>query len=170
MDSKRFILAMAALTAVFCAAMILYNFRTQPPYGQAVLTVSAASAAGVSGTLPDVSSAAGTGSTAESGASVRSAAGTAVSNATASVRSPSRAASSRASSSHTASTAASFPININTATAAELTALPGVGDVIAGRIVDYRTANGPFANVDELDKVKGIGSATLEKIRPYATV
>lgn len=160
MDSKRFTLVMAALTAIFCAAMILYNFHTQPPYGQAALTVSAASA-GISGTLSAASSAVGeTGGAISAGQTSRTASGTEIS----------KAASSAAASSHAASSSAAFPININTATAAELTALPGVGDVIAGRIVDYRTANGPFQSVDELDKVKGIGSATLEKIRPYATV
>ena len=61
-------------------------------------------------------------------------------------------------------------VNVNTASAKELEALPGVGEVIAQRIVDYRAANGPFASVDELVYVKGIGAATLEKLRPYADV
>ncbi len=61
-------------------------------------------------------------------------------------------------------------VNVNTASAKELEALPGVGEVIAQRIVDYRAANGPFASVDELVHVKGIGAATLEKLRPYADV
>lgn len=158
MNSRRFILAMAALTAVFCAAMILYNFRTQPPYGQAALTVSAvASGTGVSGTLPAPSDNGADGSSAP--AALPSAA------PAASRASPSRAASSRSASSNV-----SFPIHINTASAAELTALPGVGEVIAERIVAYRAANGPFHSIDELDNVKGIGSTTLEKIRPYVAV
>ncbi|HYX79495.1 MAG TPA: ComEA family DNA-binding protein [Actinomycetota bacterium] len=61
-------------------------------------------------------------------------------------------------------------ININTAGADELDTLPGIGEVYAQRIVDYRTQNGPFASVDELEDVSGIGPATLENIRPYVTV
>lgn len=61
-------------------------------------------------------------------------------------------------------------ININTATAAELELLPGIGPALAGRIVDYRTAHGPFKSVDELDHVSGIGPRTLAKIRPLAKV
>lgn len=61
-------------------------------------------------------------------------------------------------------------VNINTATAAELEALPGVGEVIAQRIVDYRTANGPFGTVDELIDVSGIGESTLASMRDLVTV
>lgn len=61
-------------------------------------------------------------------------------------------------------------ININTASAAALTALPGIGDVLAQRIVDYREANGPFRTVAELTKVKGIGEKKLEAILDLITV
>lgn len=61
-------------------------------------------------------------------------------------------------------------LNINTATASELEALPGVGEVIAQRIVDYRTANGPFGSVDELIDVSGIGESTLASMRELVTV
>jgi competence protein ComEA len=57
-------------------------------------------------------------------------------------------------------------ININTAAAAELELLPGIGPALAGRIIDYRTANGPFRTVEDLTKVRGIGPKTLEKLRP----
>ena len=61
-------------------------------------------------------------------------------------------------------------INVNTATPTELEELPGVGEVIAQAIVDYRTENGPFASVDQLLDVSGIGDATLENIRELVTV
>ena len=61
-------------------------------------------------------------------------------------------------------------ININTASETDLEALPGVGPVTAAAIIDYRTQNGPFATVDDLIDVSGIGPSTLEQIRPFATV
>lgn len=61
-------------------------------------------------------------------------------------------------------------VNVNSASATELEVLPGVGEVIAQAIVDYRTDNGPFATVDDLLDVSGIGDATLEDIRDLVTV
>jgi competence protein ComEA len=61
-------------------------------------------------------------------------------------------------------------VNVNAATAVELETLPGVGEVIAQAIVDYRTQNGPFTVVDQLLDVSGIGDATLEDIRELVTV
>jgi competence protein ComEA len=61
-------------------------------------------------------------------------------------------------------------ININTATTSELTELPGIGDVLAARIVAYREANGPFQSVDELANVEGISANKVEELRPYARV
>lgn len=61
-------------------------------------------------------------------------------------------------------------ININTAGEIELEDLPSVGPVTAAAIIEYRTQNGPFATVDDLIDVSGIGPATLEDIRPFATV
>ncbi|HST84782.1 MAG TPA: helix-hairpin-helix domain-containing protein [Kineosporiaceae bacterium] len=62
------------------------------------------------------------------------------------------------------------PVDLNTATVAELDALPGVGPVIAGRIVAWRQENGRFASVDDLAEVQGIGEATLAKLRPLVRV
>jgi competence protein ComEA len=56
-------------------------------------------------------------------------------------------------------------ININTADAAALELLPGIGPALAQRIVDYRQAHGPFARVEDIMKVSGIGQGTFEKIR-----
>ena len=61
-------------------------------------------------------------------------------------------------------------IDINTATTRELETLPGIGQVMAERIISYREDNGPFSSVDELDMVAGIGPKTLESIRPLVKV
>ena len=74
------------------------------------------------------------------------------------------AASSRASSSRTSSR-----ININTASAAELTDLPGIGETLAGRIVAYRNEHGRFSTPEELKNVKGIGDAKFAAIQERIT-
>lgn len=61
-------------------------------------------------------------------------------------------------------------VNLNTATAADLDALPGIGPVLAGRIVDYRTTEGPFSSVDQLDDVPGIGPAIAARMVELVTV
>ena len=63
-----------------------------------------------------------------------------------------------------------FPININTATSAQLENLPGIGPVIAQRIVDYRNAHGPFASTGQLINVSGIGEKRLAAIWDYITI
>ncbi|WP_087485320.1 helix-hairpin-helix domain-containing protein [Brachybacterium massiliense] len=68
------------------------------------------------------------------------------------------------------STGSQGQIDLNTASAAELEELPGVGPAIAQRILEHREKNGPFTSVDGLLEVSGIGPATLEKIRERATV
>ena len=61
-------------------------------------------------------------------------------------------------------------IDLNRATAKELTRLPGVGETIAKRIVAFRDEHGPFKRVEDLLKVKGIGEKSFEKIRPHVRV
>ncbi len=61
-------------------------------------------------------------------------------------------------------------VDLNTATVADLDALPGIGPVLAQRVVDHRTAQGPFGSVQELDDVSGIGPALYAEISPLVTV
>lgn len=68
-----------------------------------------------------------------------------------------------------AATAASL-LNLNTATAAQFEELPGVGPVLAQRIVDWRTEHGRFASVDELGEVSGIGEKIFTQLQSRVTV
>ncbi|HEY3229962.1 MAG TPA: helix-hairpin-helix domain-containing protein [Roseiflexaceae bacterium] len=61
-------------------------------------------------------------------------------------------------------------INLNTASAAELDGLPGIGPALLQRIEEYRTTTGPFQSVEDLRKVKGIGPALFAKLAPLVTV
>ena len=58
-------------------------------------------------------------------------------------------------------------VNINTASSEELELLPRVGPALAGRIIEFREANGPFQTVDEILAVKGIGESSFEKLEPF---
>ncbi len=62
------------------------------------------------------------------------------------------------------------PVDLNTAGAAELEELPGIGPALATAILEWRDTNGGFASVEDLDLVSGIGPATLERLRPLVTV
>lgn len=59
----------------------------------------------------------------------------------------------------------SIPLDINTATASDLEALPHIGKEMAKRIVRFREINGPFLNLNDLTRVKGLGPKTLEKVQ-----
>ena len=62
------------------------------------------------------------------------------------------------------------PINLNTATEAQLTGLPGIGPKAAQRILEYRQKNGSFKKIEDLMNVKGIGEKSFLKLKPLITV
>lgn len=62
------------------------------------------------------------------------------------------------------------PVNLNTATADQLDALPGIGPVLAQRIIDWRGAHGGFHSVRDLDQVSGIGDSIYAELEPLVTV
>ena len=61
-------------------------------------------------------------------------------------------------------------ININTATVEELVSLPGIGNKIANRIIEYREKNDNFKTIEEIMNVKGIGKKKFKKIKQLITV
>lgn len=61
-------------------------------------------------------------------------------------------------------------VDINTATAAQLESVNGIGPKKAEAIVEYRKKNGPFKSVDDLENVKGLGKASIDKMRGELTV
>jgi len=65
---------------------------------------------------------------------------------------------------------AASKVNLNRASADELQILPGIGPVLAQRMVDWRKAHGRYRTVDDLQEVKGIGRKRLEQLRPLVTV
>ncbi len=62
---------------------------------------------------------------------------------------------------------ARFQVDINRADWPEMIQLPGIGETLARRVIVERTENGPFLDLDELTRVRGIGLRTLERVRPY---
>ncbi|WP_258052881.1 helix-hairpin-helix domain-containing protein [Streptomyces sp. Ru73] len=75
-------------------------------------------------------------------------------------------ASGAAGASSGAGAAAAGPISLNSATAAQLDTLPGVGPVLAQHIIDFRTQHGGFTSVDQLQEVNGIGDRRFADLRP----
>lgn len=68
------------------------------------------------------------------------------------------------------STEQDFRLDINSATEKQLIELPGIGDVIAKRIIEYRSVNGAFTTIDELIAIEGIGNAKLQRIESLIRV
>jgi competence protein ComEA len=69
-----------------------------------------------------------------------------------------------------AKASSSGPINLNTASVAQLEALPGIGKSTAERIVEYREKSGGFKKVEDLMNVRGIGEKSFLKLKPLITV
>ena len=65
---------------------------------------------------------------------------------------------------------APYRVNVNHADWAELSLVPGLGGILARRIVEYRRTRGPYRSLDQLEAVRGIGRIRLEQIRPYLTI
>ena len=76
----------------------------------------------------------------------------------------------QAKASATPKAASTAVVNINTATAAELDSLPGIGAKTAARIVEYRQKNGPFKKIEELMNVRGVGEKNFLKLKAQITV
>ncbi len=81
-----------------------------------------------------------------------------------------RIATGQTTSHSSAKTTTTAIVNINTASATDLEALPGIGAKTAARIVEYRQKNGPFKKVEELMNVRGVGEKNFLKLKPQITV
>lgn len=84
--------------------------------------------------------------------------------------SPQQATSAKSTARSTKASLPSSPINLNTATEAQLEALPGIGPKAAQRILEFRQKNGGFKKLEDLMNVKGIGEKNFLKLKPYITL
>jgi competence protein ComEA len=80
------------------------------------------------------------------------------------------AAQSKSATRSAAKPASTVVVNLNTASAGEFEALPGIGAKTAARIVEYRQKNGPFKKIEELMNVRGVGEKNFLKLKPQITV
>ena len=78
-------------------------------------------------------------------------------------------AQGRAAAPKTTATAAA-PVNLNTATVAQLATIPGIGEKTAERIIEYRKTNGGFKKVEDLMNVRGVGEKSFLKMKPLITI
>ncbi len=69
-----------------------------------------------------------------------------------------------------ADVAAAAPVNLNTATVAQLETLPGIGKATAERILEYRQKNGGFKKIEDLMNIRGIGEKSFLTLKPLVTV
>lgn len=162
-DQSRQMRYLILIAAVLCAVVIGYNAFYVPDasFSEPAVTVG--------GSSPNPSSEEYT----PSSVSPRSSAGAPAGGASsyASAAGSSRAPAASGGESRAAAQSAGGKININTASARQLSdGLPGIGDTIAQRIVEYRAQHGLFGSVDELKNVDGIGDKKMAQIRQSATV
>jgi competence protein ComEA len=85
-------------------------------------------------------------------------------------KAPAAAAPAKSTRASKATPAPTSPVNLNSATQAQLEALPGVGPKAAQRILDFRKQNGNFKKIEDLMNVKGFGEKTFLKLKPMLTV
>jgi competence protein ComEA len=94
----------------------------------------------------------------------------AVASLLAALPSTAAAAQRKASSRAAAKPSTTVTVNLNTASAVDFEALPGIGAKTAARIVEYRQKNGPFKKVEELMNVRGVGEKNFLKLKPQITI